>query len=353
MKIGGARFVGALFLALIFANACTPSSGSGGGGDGSGSEEGTPVGGVGDDVTSPGLPATKVGYTEALGLATVQGVADHYDFQDHPDDYRVLTETLHGTQVHVAVHDTVNVTDEIAQEWSANVRDCWHAAWHVFGGYRYDRFSVLVRSTGSDEEDFSLSEAGVSINAADLETDDYEFVCHELIHVWLGKLIAHEPDGTDNLFQTETWVSEGTVVYYSFRILADVIGESEYTSGMNGRFEDYEDARGGSLDKSIADLAEEIGRDFSHDGVGVLYARGALISYLLDSQMVELGFSLDDVSEHLYKNFGLTDKEWTQADLEEAVEDITGTSFANFFDTYLDTNVVLELEGSFEEPLKH
>lgn len=212
---------------------------------------------------------------------------------------------------------------------------------------------MLVRSTESDEDDFSLSEAGVSLNAADLETDDYEFVCHELLHTWIGKLMAHEPDQTGNLFQRETWVSEGSVVYYSFRILGEVIGESEYTSGMNERYEDYNEARGGEFDLSIADLAEEIGDDTSHEGVGVLYARGALINYMLDAEMVALGFSLDDLMAYLYENFGLTDTRWTQDDLEAAVLEITGTSFADFFDTNLETNVFLDVEGEFDTALEH
>lgn len=306
-----------------------------------------------DDLAFPGLPETKTVYTEALILDSVQGTADHYDFIDNPDDYRLLTEEIHGTEVNVAVNNTVDVDDDEAQAWSENIRDCWHSAWHVFGGYRYDKFAFLVRSTESDETQFSLSEAGVSINANTFETDGYEFACHELIHIWLGKLIAHEPDGSDNLFQAETWVSEGAVVYYSFRILADVIGQSEYTSGMDERFDDYDEARGGEFDLSISELAEEIGGDTSHEAVGVLYARGALISYLCDAEMVSAGFSMDDLLASLYENFGLTDTKWTQADLELAMQEITGESFANFFDTNLDTNAFLDLAGSFETPLEH
>lgn len=306
-----------------------------------------------EDTHTPGLPQIKMSYLKALTQDSVQGTADHYDFEINPNNYRVFSEDLHGTQVHVAVHSAVNVTDEKALEWSKNIRDCWHGAWHVFRGYRYDKFAVLVRSPESTENVFSLSEAGVSIPATQFQLDDYEFVCHEMIHAWLGKLIAHEPDGTGNLFQAETFVSEGTVVYYSFRILSDVIGRAEYTQGMNERFEDYHTALGSALDLSIADLAQAIGTDFSHPGIGVLYARGALISYALDAKMLELGFSSDDLLAYLYENFGLTDTRWTQADLETAVKKITKSDFTNFFDVNLDTNAKLELEGSFAALLVH
>lgn len=85
-----------------------------------------------DSETEPGLPITKLVYTDALALDTVQGTSDHYDFEDNPDDYRVLTETLHGTEVNVAVHNTVDVTDSEVLTWSENVRDCWHVAWMIF-----------------------------------------------------------------------------------------------------------------------------------------------------------------------------------------------------------------------------
>lgn len=338
---------------LLFAANCSTPISSGEPGSGSGTEDGGPIGGADDDLASPGEPAVKEDHASALALSTVQGTADHYDFQDNPENYRTLTEALHGTEVNVAVHNSASVSDADAQTWSENVRDCWHAAWHVFGGYRYDKFAVLVRSPASPETGFSLSEAGVSIGAGDLETGDYEFVCHELIHVWLGKLIAHEPDGTDNLFQAETWVSEGAVVYYSFRILADVIGVSEYTSGMNGRYSDYDEARGTSLDLSIADLAELIGQDTSHEAVGVLYARGALISYLLDKELAALGHSLDELLASLYENHGLADATWSQASLETTLQEITGTDFSGFFDTNLDTNAFLDVEGEFGSPLGH
>lgn len=347
------KILGGIFFLIFLAGfADCGSSGSGGSSDNEEEEEQEDEGSD-DDLTSPGLPATKTAYTEALALDTVQGTADHYDFIDNPDDYRLLTEDLHGTEVNVAVHNTVSADDDTATAWSENIRDCWHSAWHVFSGFKYDKFAVLVRSTESDEEDFSLSEAGVSINAADFETDDYEFVCHELLHPWIGKLIVHQPDGTGNLFQRETWVSEGSVVYYSFRILGDVIGENEYTSGMDERYEDYDEARGGEFDLSIADLAEEIGVDTSHEGVGVLYARGALINYMLDAELVELGFNLDDLMAHLYENFGLTDTTWTEDNLESALLEITGTSFTDFFDTNLETNAFLDVEGEFNAPLEH
>lgn len=312
------------------------------------------IGGADDDTSDPGLPATKVDYTEALTLDTVQGSADHYDYDS--DNYSVTTETLHGTEVIVAIHDS-NLSESslvkgrlraiTADTFSQNMIDCWHAAWHIFGGYRYDKFAVKVRSTSESASDFSLSEAGISVGSDGFE-DDLEFNCHEMLHPWIGKLIAYESDGSENLFQEETWIGEGAVVYYSFRNIGQATSEADFRSGMDERRTDYEEIIGTELDLSIGELADLIGDDTSHEAVGILYARGALIAYLLDKQLVAAGFSLDDLMADLYENFGLTDTKYTQADVEASLIGITGSSYEDFFNTYLDANGEIDINGDFE-----
>lgn len=297
------------------------------------------VGGENDDLTKLGIPPTKLSYT--IGLENIQGEPDHFDYDT--ENYTVRTEMIHGTELTVAVHNSNNS----AATFIDNVFCCFHAAWHVFGGFAYDKYAVKLRDV-SDSSNFSLSDVGVSVSNDLFSGGGYEAVCHEIFHSWIGKLVNHEPDGSSNLFQLETWISEGSAVYYGHRTEGQARGISYYTDGMEDRFEDYEEIKGTSLDLSIQELADEIGNDFSSPAMNVLYGRAGLINYALDKELIAQGSNLDALMSYLYVNFGLNDTNWKQDDIPDAIESLTGERMDSFFDAYVLTNAELPLDGNFE-----
>lgn len=122
-----------LFALVVSAGGCG-SSASGGSSDNE-EEEQEEQDDAEDDLTAPGLPETKTTYT---GLDARYGARDrrYYDFIDNLDDDRLLTEEMHGTEVNVAVHNTVDLDDETAQELerkcSRLLAFCLACFWGIF-----------------------------------------------------------------------------------------------------------------------------------------------------------------------------------------------------------------------------
>jgi hypothetical protein len=115
-----------------------------------------------DDLDDPGVPETKTDYTE--GLSRAQGNPDHFDYDTH--DYHVTERMLHRTLVSVAVHrDAMTAESPSPEAFAELIIDYFHHAWHVFGGYKYDRFGVKIRKPAAGTG-FSLSPVGVSFHSA-------------------------------------------------------------------------------------------------------------------------------------------------------------------------------------------
>jgi predicted metalloprotease with PDZ domain len=303
-----------------------------------------------DDLSDRGLPIAKRPFVE--GLDDAQGLSDHFQFDSR--DYLTARADLHGTIVEVGVHLSASAAGgPPPEEFVRFVTDAFHAAWHVFGGFAYDRYAVKVRAA-DDLHGFSLSPVGVSITATDYRGPGiWELVAHEMFHSWVGKLIRHEKDGSDNLFQKETWISEGAAVYYSFRILGAVRGERDYRHGMGYRWDFYKTRVGTDVDLSVADLSAAIGTSpdddpEDRDRGSMLYARGGLLCYTLDRELTRRGSNLDALMRRLYEERGLRQLTWRQSDLPAMADSLVGDPLAGFFDGLVATNGRLPLDGRFE-----
>jgi hypothetical protein len=311
-----------------------------------------PVNGIpgNDDLAAPGTPTAKRSYLE--GLAESQGPGDHFDFDEA--SHWVRTSSLHGTEFSIAIDRTVLDAAEglLADEFADFVEACFHAAWHVYDGYAFDRYAVRVRAEDGDEG-FSLSPVGITISAADYAAPwGLEVIAHEMFHSWNGKFVQPEPDAPDDLFQWETWIVEGATVYYSFRHMGFALGEDEFEDGMSFRLETYHEYVGTDYDLSIAELAAMIGSAPPGDAstqapTNMLYARGALVCYMLDLELAEEGLSLDDVLRSLYLD-ALAGRKWTRARLQEVVESLSDIDFEAFLAQWIDRNAELPLDGAFE-----
>jgi predicted metalloprotease with PDZ domain len=301
-----------------------------------------------DDLTDPGLPLLKRSFLE--GVKEAQGRPDH--FESDTLTYFVQQADIHGTLVEVAVHHTASAAGGPPPEaFTAFVLNAFHSAWHVFGGFAYDRYAFKVRPA-DDLEGFSLSPVGVSITAADyLGPGLHEFAAHEMFHSWNGKLLRYALNGSGTLFQAETWITEGATVYYSFRMLGAVLGEVEYRRGMDYRYEFYRNHVSTPIDLSFAELAARIGpfqNDDPADGelVVMLMNRGAMAAYLLDAEMTQRGSSLDALMRRLYED-SLASGRWAQPELPGLVGELAGDRLEGFFRDYVAGAVRVPVTGRF------
>ncbi len=304
-----------------------------------------------DDLSAPGNPSTKRSYTE--GLANSSEPADFFDY--NTTDYWTRVLDLHGATFEVAIH--TSVLDEgggpEAEAFSEYVFQCFHIAWHVFGGYAYDRYAVKVRAV-SESTGYSLSQVGVAVSAEDY-TVPYleEFIAHEIFHSWLGLLIKYEGGPGENRFRLETWIQEGAATYYGIRHMGFVKGESHYMDGVRSRWNQYSDFSGTQFDQSVENLAAQIGESMTdspddNNYITMLYARSMLLNYLMDMELGKNGRSLDSLMRRLYDSYGLTGRVWKQEDIPAMLEELTGRNQDVFLNTWLHADTPITLDGNIQ-----
>ena len=297
-----------------------------------------------------GDPVAKVSHL--AGLDESQGPADHFDFDDA--SHWVRTLSIHGTELSVAIDRTVLQAGGglTAEDFAAYVEAAFHAGWHVFGGYPFDRYAVRIRAEDGNDG-FLLSPVGITLSGSDYAAPwGLEVVAHEMFHSWNGKFVHPEPDTSNDLFQWETWIVEGGTVYYSFRHMGFALEVDEYYDGMADRWEQYREYVGTPHDLSVTELTAAIGEappgdPSTQDPTNMLYARGAVVSYMLDHELARDGKRLDDVMRQLYLD-ALGGRTWTGERLVEILQSLTGENLEPFLDEWIDTNAALPLDGDFD-----
>jgi predicted metalloprotease with PDZ domain len=277
-------------------------------------------------IDEPGTPAVKRSWHEAISEG-FQGEGDPAAaFAFDRVQYDVVERSVHGTTVVVAIHRAAPSTPSHSRA-AARLVEIFKRAWDVVGGYPFDRYVIKVRGPGESSQ-FALSRGGVVFGPEDLRGPGaWEFLAHEMFHSFNGGLIEPVAPPAGDLFGPETWLVEGGTVYWSFRLLGQAVGQREFAAGMRYRVERYRALRRRGADGSVAALARRVGP--GPPGAGgaaeeMLYARGMLLSYLLDLDLHRRGSSLDAVLARLYRTHGLSGRRWTEADLEAVVGRLGG-----------------------------
>lgn len=301
-----------------------------------------------DRLDSRGVPSRKVPWTVGVEIG-YQGPSEKTAaeaFAYDTDTYFVRSASLHGTTVTVAIHNraiaTVRARHTPAQYADAVIAQ-FHEAWHVFGGFTLDGYVFKVNSP-AERTGLVLSQGGVALDATEYANLGNS---HEIIHSWNGKTMFYEPNGSDNLFQLETWVNEGATVFLSYRIDGMLFGAEHYDAAQKGLWGEYTSKLGTKYDRSYAQLAVEASPTGVSNGTDwnwMLGARGNHLVYLLDRELVRRGSSIDAVLRRLYRSHGLSDRRYTQAGVMSIVRSALGAGRAAWFEQRLLTNARLTPE---------
>lgn len=316
-------------------------------------------------MSNPGNPTTKVDWRQGL-----EQFSEGY-FEFDPESYWAQSQMIHGTTVVVAIHKSlVEVSDirgfaaPIPQEFADFVFQVFHQYWHVFDGFVYDRYIVKVNAISDPQRFTGASAVGLilgSISGPDLNYPPHqyvsgmyeEFVSHEIFHAWNGGIIEYVPSNDRRLTQLETWITEGSTVYYSAWVRGIVKGFPAYANAMKGRWDQYARNVGTEYDLSLEGLTFKIGTPATlppppSEYTNMLYARSSMLNYMLDLELSGMGTNLDALMRYLYDNFGLKGKRWKQEDISAALQALSGRNFNDFFNAYLYTNAPLPLDGNFQ-----
>src|SRR5690606_23097731 len=269
-----------------------------------------------DDVTDPLHPAQKSAWDPEIGFQPPadrpsESASDAFAYD--PVSYAVKEEVVHGETLTVAVHRSV---ESLGYPFSLEdlqdvVLRILHEAIHVHNGFSVDRFVFKVRPP-EDGESFALCLGGASVSTRFLNQLGLG-QAHEPFHSWNGGIYDGEPDGSENLFQLTTLVTEGWTVYYTYLLHSRVIAPYAFESAMRYFYNVYLTYRGNSeYDLPYAELAakaSEFGTGSSIFG-DMMSARAMLTAYYLDAELVKQGKTLEEVMRALYRR-GLDDERFT------------------------------------------
>ncbi|MCW3071583.1 MAG: peptidase domain protein [Bacteroidetes bacterium] len=187
---------------------------------------------------------------------------------------------------------------------------------------------------------------GYNLMKGDLYEDLLGVSCHELFHAWNIKTIRPvemQPyDYTKENYSKLGYVCEGVTTYYGDYLLyrCGVFNEEQYFGTFNERLQKHFD-NAGRFNMSVADSSFDTWLDGYAPGIPNrktnIYDEGNLLAFVTDMFIRKNSankHSLDDVMRHLYEEFALKQKGYSDKDYKGIIEHYANTSFDEIFSGY-------------------
>mgnify|MGYP000861640879 CR=1 FL=1 len=198
---------------------------------------------------------------------------------------------------------------------------------------------------------------GFSLNTGNTYEDVLGVSCHELFHAWNIKTVRPvemQPyNYTKENYARTGYVYEGFTTYYGDKLLLSsaVFSQEQYLATLQERmqkhFHNY-----GRYNLSVADSSWDTWLDGYVPGTPYrktsIYDEGNLVAFILDVKILEATAnrqSLRDVCVLLYGRFGKPKKGYSENDILNLVNEVSGTDFTGFFNSYVNS------ASDYETPL--
>ncbi len=169
---------------------------------------------------------------------------------------------------------------------------------------------------------------------------------HELFHTWNVKAIRPiemQPyDYSKENYTKLGYVAEGVTTYYGdlFLYRSNGFTDFEYFKELNQLFQRHFHNYG-RFNLSVADSSYDTWLDGYVKGIpdrkSSIYTEGTMVALLLDLSIrreTDSKKSLDDVMRLMYERFGKTGIGYSESDYLQAVNEVSGIDFQEFFTTY-------------------
>jgi predicted metalloprotease with PDZ domain len=204
---------------------------------------------------------------------------------------------------------------------------------------------------------------GFNLMKGDLYEDLLGVSCHELFHAWNIKSIRpvemYPYDYTKENYSKLGYVCEGVTTYYGDYLLfrSGVFNEEQYFKTFDERLQKHFD-NAGRFNLSVADSSFDTWLDGYAPGIPNrktnIYDEGNLIAFITDMfirKNSENKNSLDDVMRHLYQEFALKNKGYSDLDYKGIIEHYANTSYDDIFINYI--NGVKDYEPLLRDALDY
>ena len=265
------------------------------------------------------------------------------------NDFDVIQKSIHGRTITIAWEKIANIGETKRNEISNFYFQSFIEYWDIFQGFPYDSYTVVLKKKGNKQGETGIGyEATAREYAHVLDFGLKEMISHEVFHAWVGNAICGKDE---RKLDDGSWFFEGITQYYGDR----GAGITEFKILMNEHFQVYtNEIKGTVYDIPLVDMpakSEEVGE--APSGMNRTYRlnvywKGALVAYLMDERLIESGLTLDDFLKYLYEKYALKQTCITTKNAIQALNDISGENWTDFFNAYLYGNEELPLKGTFE-----
>lgn len=267
--------------------------------------------------------------------------------------HRVLTFEVDGKPHELAIWGHGN---ENAEKLAADIKAIVEAQRDIFGGLPYQHYTFILhlsdRGTGGLEH-LNSTTCGTG-RFAYKSRKKYRHVLqlfsHEFFHLWNVKRIHPDMlgpfDYNQEVYTHLLWAMEGFTDYFAGQALrrSNLFSPKEYLDNLADNIKAYE-KKPGRLVQSLAESsfdtwiklykpdADSPNRTISY------YLKGDLVGTCLDLEIRHRTgnqFGLDEVLRRLFDRYGSKGIGFPESVYQETVEEVTGSSFQEFFDRYIE-----------------
>jgi predicted metalloprotease with PDZ domain len=234
-----------------------------------------------------------------------------------------------------------------------------------WGKLPYERYLFIIhcerQGSGGTEH---INSCVLGIRPSFFETtDEYKgflrLVSHEFFHTWNVKQLRPKGltpyDYTKENYTEELWIAEGATSYYDglIALRAGLLDVDDFYNEITNSVEEERRRPGNrlqSLSESSFDAWIKYWKNNAQQRYNTesdYYGKGADVSLILDlelRQRTENKTSLDDVFRLMYERFPLGATGYINSDFQKTCEELSATSFKQFFDDNVYGTKVLEWE---------
>ena len=266
------------------------------------------------NLSDPGYPAS------ATRTATHDPAHLAYD----SFNFDVFQRQMHNRPVTVAIAKNypMDATDRVS--FANFILDTWGILWNEYGGFAYPSFTYLLVT------DY---DAGIYGDGFRSTQSRRAWQTHEIAHLWANMTGSYG----------SMWFMEGSATYYgSIR----QNGESPFESFIQSFYNTYSSCVHTGRDRPIADQGQWKGYGIDYDHTFIAQ-KGALVLYLLDREMRATGHHIGELGRVIFQRHMVYENSgtYTNADLLNIVNQVTGQDFTDFFNNFVHGTVKLPLEN--------
>jgi predicted metalloprotease with PDZ domain len=278
--------------------------------------------------------------------------------------------TDHGKRFRVAVH-SYGSGGESAAEWTSNlaagIKKIVHSEMSMMPLPDFQEYTFMYHVSpfiemGDGIEHLDSTEIIVpGVTGSATLSEALQIAAHEFFHTWNVKRLRPAGlgpfDYTREVYTRSLWFVEGITSYYAYLNLyrSGIWSEAEFLRQLAGEIRTFQQEAGRSMMSAESssfhawfyDRAPQLQQTNFINSTISYYNKGAILGMLLDLEIRERTQgreSLDDVLRYMYGEFYdapaatyyLPGKGYTERDILDAVNRVSGSDFTSFFERYVE-----------------